>query len=573
MEFVAKLDDQISEPAAAAASAQEGLAQATKAADAQLRALDSTQQKAARRAELSAKAFNPKAYQQQVLAERQLAAAKDAALQKLGLGLSQKEKDEAAAAKAAEAERKKQFDPKVYQQQVLAERDLAAAKEKALQQLGRGLSQKEKDEAASKKSAEEESKRSKKKSAEERERAREAAAQRAKGLALAVGATMGVSGGLGLAKIAIGYQGMARLQMISYQASLQMRSLFRGVDSRPLERAYLQFTKLFSLSTTTGKGISSLMTRGFNAFFQAIEKAEPYVSGFVRGAYGGVLDLEYAWLQARVALLPLTDAIDDASGGLSGLEVASAAGAAGVAVLTGYAVVAAAPFIALAAAIGAVVAAADQLAALRREWDGDLILRSLGIGESDADRMNRQFDEEAAARRRAGKKSLVREVDRLPVDNALVDGRKTGVAMGAGIVTGLKSKEAEVAAAGGALAMAADRGVRTAADIHSPSRLMRRTTQHIGEGARLGLKDKEKDVQEQAAVSLVPSPRAAAAAGSGGASGAPGGVTLYFTGDINVGAGLDRQEVRESFDEAMAAMLQQVGVMLGAPRAEVSSAG
>ncbi|XXY23366.1 hypothetical protein WME88_27520 [Sorangium sp. So ce216] len=568
MEFVAKLDDQISEPAAAAASAQEGLAAATKAADAQLRALDSTQQKAARRSQLQAKAFNPKAYQQQILAERELAGAKEKALQGLKLGLSQKEKDGAAAKKAAAEERKR-------------------AREAAAQKAAAGLG---------------------------------GAAAQAKALALSLGAVAGVSGGLGLAKIAIGYQGMARLQMISYQASLQIRSLFRGVDSRPLERAYLQFTKLFSLSSTTGQSLSDMMTRGFNGMFRAVEKAEPYVSAFVRGAILGGMKLEVLWLRARVWLFPFTAALGDAVGKVDGITVAAYAGMAAVGLLaakaTGVlslggaaltaskamtllaargtaaglaATGAAAPFLAFAAAIGAVVAAGYQLSKLIDEWDTDLVLRSLGIrGESDADRMNRQFDEEASARRKAGKKSLVREVDQLPGaagprtkgdawmdtrSQALIDGKKTGAAMGAGIVTGLKSKEAEVAAAGGALAAAADRGVRSVADIHSPSRLFRKEARYMGEGAELGLKDSAKGVQQAAAESLVPSPRAAAAASSGGASGAPAGITLYFMGDINVGAGVDRQEVRESFDEAMTAMLQQVSVMMGAPRTEVPSVG
>lgn len=570
MELVAKLDDQISEPAAAAAAAQEGLAQATKAADAQLRALDSTQQKAARRSQLQAKAFSPKAYQQQILAERELAGAKEKALQQLGLGLSQREKEEAAAKKAAEEERKRERD---------------AARKRASSGIG-GL------------------------------------ASQAKSLALALGAVAGVSGALGLAKVAIGYQGMARLQVISYQAGLQIRSLFRGVDSRPLERAYLQFTKLFSLSTTTGQAVSKGLTRGFNGLFSAIEKAEPYVSGFIRGMVLGALKVEGAWLAARIWLFPLTDALEDATGKVDGVKVAAYAGVVAVGLLAakgtgilsvgsaaltaskgltllaarGTAAVfaatgAAAPWLAFAAAIGAVVAAGYQLSKLMDEWDTDVMLRALGIGggESDADRMNRQFDEEAAARRKAGKKSLVREVDQLPAaagprmagdawmdtrSQALIDGKKTGAAMGAGIVTGLKSKEAEVAAAGGALAAAADRGVRSAADIHSPSRLFRKEARYMGQGAELGLKDSAKGVQMAAAESLVPSPRAAAAPSSGGAAGgAPASVTLYFMGDINVGAGVDRQEVRESFDEAMTAMLQQVGVMLGAPRAEVPSAG
>lgn len=562
MEFVAKLIDQISEPSVAAAAAQENLAAATKATDAQLKALDSTQRKAANRAALQAKAFNPKAYQQQILAERELAGAKEKALQQLGMGLSQKERDEAASKKAAAEERKR-------------------AREAAAQRAAAGLG---------------------------------GAAAQAKALAVSLGAVAGVSGALGLAKVAIGYQGMARLQMISYQASLQIRSLFRGVDSRPLERAYLQFTKLFSLSTVTGQALSKGLTRGFNGLFQAIEKAEPYVSAFIRGMVLGALKVEGLWLRARIWLFPLTDALEDATGKIDGIKVAALAGmgavgllaakATGILAFGGAALTAGkaltllaakgaaaglaatgavAPFLAFAAAVGAVVAAGDQLSKLIKEWDTDLVLRSIGIGESDADRFNKKLDEEAAARKKAGKPSLVREVDRLPgaasgapvgvpkppVEKALADGRRAGAAMGDGIVAGLKAKEAEVAAGGAALAAAADRGVKQRAEIRSPARAFRRDAQQMGEGTRLGLKDSEQKVQKAAEESLVPSPRSG---GFGGAAAVPS-IQLTFTGDINVGAGMRRSEVRESFDEAMTALAQQIGVMMGIPARAVTNVG
>ncbi|KYF64532.1 hypothetical protein [Sorangium cellulosum] len=568
MEFVAKLDDQMSAPTAALTEAQLAFAAAVKGADEKLRLLDSSQQKVAKRSALTAAAFNPKAYQQQILAERQLAAAKDAALQKLGLGLSQKEKDEAATKKAAAEERKR-------------------AREAAAQRAATGLG---------------------------------GAAAQAKALALSLGAVVGVSGGLGLAKIAIGYQGMARLSAISYQAGLNVRSLFRGVDSRPLERAYLQFTKLFSLSTTTGQSLSDGMTRGFNGLFSAVEKAEPYVSAFVRGAILGGMKLEVLWLRARIWLFPFTAALGDATGKIDGIKVAAYAGmaavgllaakATGVLTLGGAALTAskamtvlaargaaaglaatgaAAPFLAFAAAIGAVVAAGYQLSKLIDEWDTDLVLRSLGIrGESDADRMNRQFDEEAAARAKAGKKSRVQYVDQLPtaasaapaaapavpkapVDKAAASGRALGRAMSDGVLAGLKERERALEAGGAAAAGAVQRGVQTKAEIHSPARAFRRDAQQMGEGTRLGLKDSESKVQKAAEESLVPSPRMAQ---GGAAGGAPAGVVLHLTtGDIIVGAGMQREEVRESFDEAMAALVQQVGAMLGAPRAEVSRAG
>ncbi|XXX73878.1 hypothetical protein WMF30_40150 [Sorangium sp. So ce134] len=566
MEFVAKLDDQISEPAAAAASAQEGLAAATKAADAQLRALDSTQQKAARRSQLQAKAFNPKAYQQQILAERELAGAKEKALQDLKLGLSQKEKDEAAAKRAAAEERKR-------------------AREAAAQKAAAGLG---------------------------------SAASQAKALAVSLGAVAGVSGALGLAKVAIGYHGMARLQMMSYQASVQIRSLFRGVDSRPLERAYLQFTKLFSLSSTTGHSLSDATTRGFNALFQAIEKAEPYVSAFVRGSILGAMKLEVLWVRARIWLFPFTSALGDTLGKIDGISVAAYAGMAAVGLLaakaTGVlslggaaltagkamtflaargaaaglvATTAAAPWLAFAAAIGAVVAAGYNFVKLVDEWDTDLVLRSLGIrGESDADRMNRQFDEEAAARAKAGKQSRVQHVDQLPTaaapklpnaptDAARRDGWKLGAAMGDGLIGGFKSKEAFIEAAGAAGVAAAQRGAQKKAEIHSPSRLFRREVgRQMGEGARLGLKDSEPKVQKAAEESLVPSPRAAHGGAPGAGTGAPAGLVLQVTtGDIIVGAGMQRSEVRESLDEALVQMAQRVGVMLGMPRVETSSAG
>lgn len=525
MEFTAKLDDQISAPAEEAAAATSKVSAETAALDAKLRALDVAQRKAANSAADKAKAFKPEVYKAQVKAEQDLAAAKEKALEEMGLGLSKKEKEaEAAAAKKAAAE------------------ETAAKKKIADAQAARTAAT---------------------------EQARQKTAQlatAAKGAAVALIAMGGASGLKSLASIAVGYQGMARLQMITYRASIMFRQLFRGVDSKPLERAYMRITDLFNKNTVAGRAISDIMVRGFNGVFRAVERATPYVEAFAQGMIYAAIKAETGWLKLRLALLPVTHALGGVLGKVDGVNLAFTAGAAAVALLgarmayTGIAMgiaaaratlltvamgakfvaslassaagaaAAAAPFLALAAAVGAAYAVYDQWTKLEKEGGAGeawrYIKQGLGLEKNEAESLNEKFEAElqkakadraAKEAARAKPSAVAAPAGAAATAAGAPAGQKAGQAIGDGVVAGMKEKEAAAAAGGAALAKAAESGAKSAAEIRSPSRRMRREVgQQIGEGQRLGIQDKVPSVR-RAGGDL-----AGAAAGGAGAA-APGG--------------------------------------------------
>lgn len=532
MEFTAKLDDQISAPAEEAAAAVSKTSAEVAALDAKLRAIDVSQKRAARSAEDKAKAFNPDAYKAQVKAEQELAAAKEKALEDMGMGLSKKEK-------AAEAEAAKR---------AAAEEAAAARKATEAQRA--------------------------------REKATEAAKQRtaqlatvAHGTAMALISMGGAQGLKSLATIAIGYQGMARMQAISYRASLTFREMFRGVDSRPLERAYMRITDLSNKNTVTGRAVADMTVRGFNGLFRVIERGTPYAEAFVQGMVFAAIKAETGWLKLRLALLPVTHALGGVVGKVDGMNLAFTAGSAVVALLgarlayagismgiaaaraglltiamgakfvaslassAAGAAAAGAPFIALAAAVGGAYAAYDQWSKLEKEGGAGeawrYIKQGLGLEKNEAEQLNAKFEAELqkakadrAAREAARTKPAAPEAVAAPGSVAAAAtgapaGQKAGEAIGDGVVAGMKSREAAASAGGAALARAAEQGAKSAAEIRSPSRRMRREVgAQLGAGVVGGVQDSAPRVQQAAARAFVPS---VPSVGGGGAPAVPGG--------------------------------------------------
>lgn len=545
MEWEAKLDDQVSAPAESAAAGLQKTTAATRALDAQLRKLDVAQQRTARSKEAQVKAFNPEAYKRQIQAERDLGVAKEKALQGLKLGLSQKERDQVAAKTQA------------FEQQRAAVGRLTAA---------------------------------------------------AKGAALSLFAVAGASGAMSLAQIAIGYRAVERLQMISFRAQVNLRRMFKGVDSKPLERSYMRLTDMLNTATPMGKALSEILTRGFNNTFKLIEHGTPYIEAFGQGLLLAALIGENAWLRLRIALVPVTSRLGAVTDRATLLKAVAYGTAASVLALGGYmaatAVIAgghfalslaigaknavmlglsavraipgvislgraastgAGPFLAVAAAITAVIVAADQFNKLRKEWDSDVLLRSIGIGKSDADRMNEKFDKEAAARKAAGKTSRVREVATFAdIKTAPPSSIAAGEQIGAGLAAGMLSKVADVEKAGAGLAAAADRGVKTKAEIRSPARLFRRDAREMGAGTEKGLEDSAPKVQRAAERALVPEPPSAPAAAPQGASSGPASVSVHIDlSRATFGAGLTAGDVRAQIDEAVSLLVQMLMARLG----------
>lgn len=316
------------------------------------------------------------------------------------------------------------------------------------------------------------------------------------GLGMAVAATAGVAGASGLASIALGAKGMAQLQAISARTAIGFKSLFKGVDPGPVVRAFELFSRNFTNQTATGRVLGDVMTRSFNGIFSIIERAEPYVSSFVTGFISGFLQISVGVKKAVVSMWPLVSSVILASRSVDGLGVAANIGKVALVGLGAYAIVAAAPFLAVAAAITAASVALDQFGKLMKEWDENSssqiwrkLKSDLGVGGSQQDKERAQgivqgddFDKAQAAK-----------------------GQGVGKAMGDGMVAGMAASEAAVEAAGGKLAKAAERGAKSAAEIKSPSRKMRREVgRQLGEGVARGEEDMAGRVQNAAKSSLVP---------------------------------------------------------------------
>lgn len=358
----------------------------------------------------------------------------------------------------------------------------------------------------------------------------------AKGIALAGAGALGAGGAMGLAKMAIGYKGMMQLQGITYRASIAFRGLFSGVDSSPLIRSVASFTSNLSKSTVTGQALSGILTRGFNGVFTLIERATPYVTAFTQGLLIGFLQAENGILRARIAFYPYTSTLESATGSTRGLTAAAglgtlAVGAMGAkAIWTGGQLVvsavkgvtsmvslgaagiaAAVPYIALAAAIGAVALAISQASKLSKEWDSNSDSQIWAKLKQDVTGTHElpkgmttgaDYDKMMAAK---GK----------PVAGA--GGVGAGAALGAGMIKGMADSEAAVMAGGAALSKAAVKGAKAEAEIRSPSRKTRREVgRELGAGVEKGLDDSGPGVQAAAEKNLVPSMSGASVGGGGG---------------------------------------------------------
>lgn len=396
-------------------------------------------------------------------------------------------------------------------------------------------------------------------------------------------ALAGISGFAGLAKIAIGYRAVGQLQGIAARASFGFSRLFTGVDAKPLIKAADLFSRNFTGATVTGRALGEVLTNAFNAVIGAISAAEPYVTAFTSGIVLGMIYGETAIIELQIALFPLIGALDMGTASAGGLAAATDLGTAaavalgvGIAVMGGKFVIASAraavmvgrlailgvqaaiaagrfvimgiassgaatglaamalPVLACVAAFVAVALAIDQAMKLYDEWNDDAgsdmwekFKQDIGINSADEAMANKgvltgdAYDKaEAAKAAKAAQSAPAAQVIGPPLPPAKEAGMAAGKAMGQGIVDGMGSTKSAVAAAGALLAKAAESGVKTKAEIHSPSRMMRRSGRHMGEGVALGEEDSADRVNKAAASSLVPDMAKLGGIGGGGRGGA-----------------------------------------------------
>lgn len=352
------------------------------------------------------------------------------------------------------------------------------------------------------------------KASEKAAQAREKAADKAKskareGAEMAFGVAAGAAGISGLAslgKLAMGYQGMARLQALGFRTEVQMRQLFRGVDSAPAVRAADRFlNSIFSKSSATGKALSGMFERGFGGFFAMLERNQPLITSFFQGAIIAGLKLEETYYVLAEAALPFTSAVESTIGPLGELKIAATGGQVAVAGLALAATGGAAPFVAAAAAVGLFV---EQVVKLKKEW-GEWKEGKRLIGNKLRGDLGFETQEEFDAKRRtpgegesgAGGDA---EVARINAERQRLiaaqreAGADSGEAYAAGVMKGVKGGADAAGAAGRDLAGAVDKGFRVGAEIHSPSKKAERTAENVPAGTVRGIENGIPDVQAAA---------------------------------------------------------------------------
>lgn len=310
-----------------------------------------------------------------------------------------------------------------------------------------------------------------------------------------------VAGAMDLAKLAMGQRGMMMLSALTARAEMQGRQLFKGVDSSPVTRAYDKFLQVVNPMSASGKVLQSVFSRMFNGFFGSVERAQPYVSAFVQGAIGGALDIEYAWLSLRLALLPATTALENVIGPLASIDGMADAGEAAFIALGAAALFAAAPIVAIGAAVMAVTKAFEQLAKLKKELEGgggtqasvvDMVNHFGGSdSEDEIGKRARAAFERSEAQRKATPPAI-------PTADTGKAGADTGTAVWTGMVDGMNAGMGPVEAAGKRLGAQAVAGARAGADAHSPSRATHRLGLDMDEGAAQGMEAGRGGVEAKA---------------------------------------------------------------------------
>lgn len=356
------------------------------------------------------------------------------------------------------------------------------------------------------------------------------------GVGKAAMSAVGAAGGLELTKLALGFKGMAQLSAISARTGMQVRQLFSGVDPSPVVRAADRFTQLFNKATATGAAISGLFTRAFNSLFGGIEKAEPLFFAFAEGMVGAALQIEIAYYKARLALMPLTDAIGDAIGPMIDIDSAAAAGGLALGGLAIYAGIAAAPFIPLAAAIAAAAKALqllnEQWTKLQSEVSGsggfaaafkDMSQHFEGHDSSDEIGKRARAAYEASETQRGPAAGVKPPVPAGAAPEAGAAGQPTGKAYADGIAQGVGAGLPGVDAAGKKIVTTLDASTRAAGQIQSPSKLAARTGREFPAGTAKGIDDGAGMVADAAARSMVPRMDGAGAGASSMASEGPMG--------------------------------------------------
>lgn len=353
------------------------------------------------------------------------------------------------------------------------------------------------------------------------------------GAALVGGAIVGAMSKF--APLAIGAQGMARLSMVSAQASFNLRRLFMGTNPKPLLDAIQRTGQLLDPRTFAGDKLGGLLRRVSDVVMATLAKAEPYVRAFFKGMILGGMQAEVAFLKLRVAIQPALNLLPKGTSGMLALSAGAllvkgslALASIGMTVATYKALAMAATFVRAgiaagtdlamgalrgaagvlsmarsfaaanpaivigAVAIGAWVVALKQAKDLLDTWDENSLEQiknklSVDLGftkakEGSNDAMAKRsgittgddYDKKYGLGKYAKPSETPAPATKTAQGIAPASGAKVGTALADGIVAGMKAGEAKVEAGGASLALAAEKGAKAAAEIRSPSRKWKR---------------------------------------------------------------------------------------------------
>lgn len=348
------------------------------------------------------------------------------------------------------------------------------------------------------------------------------------GIGKAAQAAVGAASSVELAKLAMGVRGMAMLQALGMRAQMQFRQLFRGVDPAPVIRAFDRFTQLVNGNTAAGKAMAGLFSRAFNGLFSAVEKVEPVLSAMVKMALIGAQGMEIAWLRARIALLPVTNALADAGIEIDGIGLAAQMAAAPFQVLGAYAetlgkfiTFAYEAAVKLNGALGGIPSAVlSKVPDVARAY-GDV------YGKAGSALTAPLAGGAAAVRGLLGQPEPPAGSSPKPdAPGAKAAGYATGQAYPQGVAEGVASGQAAVDAAGAATLRGLNASARRAGKIQSPSKLAEETGAEYPAGLERGVQRGVGAVQA-AGSALVPN--MPGAGGGGAARGLGGALSVSIT--------------------------------------------
>ena len=418
-----------------------------------------------------------------------------------------------------------------------------------------------------------------------------------------IGAAVGVVA-FGL-KAALAFRGMGQFQAQLGRFQQNLKGLFRGVDTTPLIRSMQRAADFFDRNRASGKMMSEILTSGMNLVSRAIEALVPIGEEFVWGLIAGFHLVRGAAYSVAATLLSLAGpAIKWGLNLAKGINVAKGAAYAGIGifiavagvlmlmaastlltalpfivlgaaliyigaklyklldvcglakpVLWGVAIVAAlmaAPFILVAVVIGALAYATgwliDQIIAgveAFKKWvgiGGEVQTATDGIGNAVNGLMTKLPGGDKAS--------------------------ESGKLIGDGLVQGLLGKIPDVQAAGKALANAADQGVKSGAEIHSPAKKFIRNAGQMGAGTVKGLEASGPMVQAAAEENLVPnvpspfgSPGGEAAAGpEKGSPPAGAGAAMIHIENLTIGGKTAEPDMKRIHEEWLGEVAAQMGL-------------